>query len=565
MKIESIKVKNFRTLDYDEFLFLRNGLAVVGPNSSGKSNILKSVELLFTGFDDRFRYSRSRDFPHHIKQGQTSITANFLVEDFDGDCWKKYNEMNDMLVHPKDLVDKITVYLVFGFTGRPSYRLFSGEKRYQHFNKVFNNLQREVIQGVLNSFECWYIPSSKDVSRVYTECILPKIKEDISCLLAEQVENIEKSLNKISDDIAKVLIRSGFDNLSPSFRLPMGGIEGFLGNIDYFLSDPECSDISTKGMGVQSVAMLSAFSWVSNINKKNGKSTIWLVEEPEAFLHPDMGSRCNSLLQELGECSQVFFTTHNVGFIPTDMKSLVGVHVDDKNTMISKYSTYKEAAEQLRGSLGVKLSDYLLFGEANVFLEGRSDRDLFYWVMDTVPVLESSRYSWVYLRQSKLIDLDGTPGLENFVKTYYNEIKDERAVVICFDGDEAGVKCSRNICNYLSNRTPFRSNKEYVLLPRDKVLEGLFPSGWIKKAYKEHEGWFKDFILDSNETLISFSTKTEKTKRSLREYLKRLALDASESDDYSWAESFETVFDQINLALEEKIENLKEIRRQGCS
>ncbi|HHB1557877.1 TPA: AAA family ATPase, partial [Vibrio cholerae] len=73
MKLEAIKIKNFRTIDTELQVELQDGLTIVGPNSSGKTNILRAIEIFFTGFDNKYRYILSRDFPDKLDNGQTSL------------------------------------------------------------------------------------------------------------------------------------------------------------------------------------------------------------------------------------------------------------------------------------------------------------------------------------------------------------------------------------------------------------------------------------------------------------------------------------------------------------
>ncbi|WP_162048266.1 AAA family ATPase [Vibrio taketomensis] len=67
MKLDSIKVKNFRTLEEEVTVSFDGGVTIVGPNSSGKTNILKAVQMFFTGFDNKYHYCLSRDLPKSLR------------------------------------------------------------------------------------------------------------------------------------------------------------------------------------------------------------------------------------------------------------------------------------------------------------------------------------------------------------------------------------------------------------------------------------------------------------------------------------------------------------------
>lgn len=61
MDLRSIRVRNFRSVEQEQFLSFSNGTTIVGPNSSGKTNILKAVKMLFTGFENNLKYNRIDD------------------------------------------------------------------------------------------------------------------------------------------------------------------------------------------------------------------------------------------------------------------------------------------------------------------------------------------------------------------------------------------------------------------------------------------------------------------------------------------------------------------------
>jgi len=61
MKIEGLRIRNFRTIGSEQHIDLTRGLTIVGPNSSGKTNILRAIEMLFTGLDNKLGYDVKRD------------------------------------------------------------------------------------------------------------------------------------------------------------------------------------------------------------------------------------------------------------------------------------------------------------------------------------------------------------------------------------------------------------------------------------------------------------------------------------------------------------------------
>ena len=550
MKIESIKIKNFRTIDTEVTINMEGRLTIVGPNSSGKTNILKSIQMLFTGFENKNKYIFERDFPEKHESGQTSILGSFIFEDTEHDKIEVLKKINACLENPKVKTDKVNIYLTFTKSGSPVYRLFVGEKHKEAKKQDFNKYQRELLSVILNSFECHYVPSAKSIDSLYQELLLPFIKRSISDKLKDKIKDIEDGLSEISNVIDNQLKLVGMGHIKSHFKIPNDSLEDLLSSFEYHLSDPVKTEIERKGMGIQSTAIIASFTWVTQEEKKVGKKSVWLIEEPESYLHPELASSCNDMLKGLSEEAHLITTTHSLNFVPQDPKNILGTKMVDGYSQFAEFDTYTKATNAIRDSLGVKFSDFYNLSLLNIFVEGRTDRELFQWVLSKVEVKETTKHEWTNLRCAEFLDFGGTTALEGFVKATYEYVSKERAVVIILDGDDAGDKTRKNLQCFLGKKNiPFASNKEFVMLPKGFAVEALFPDEWIIEAHDKHPNWFREFSTDMTGQLLPFDTKTETTKGQFREYLKRKA---EAQDNENWADKFCTLFDIVNQALEKK-------------
>lgn len=548
MKIESIKIKNFRTIDSDLTIDMEEGLTIVGPNSSGKTNVLKSIEMFFTGFENKKQYIHKRDFPEKLEAGQTSLVGTFIFESQDAESINVYNKLNKCLENPKEDTNKVNVYLTFTKAETPIYRVFVGEKHNEEKKKDFNSYERELLEIIINSFECHYVPSAKSINNLYKELLLPFIKRSISETLEDKLNDINVGLSKISDVIDKQLANVGLEHIKSFFQLPNNSLQDLLSSFEYHLSDPVKTEIARKGMGVQSAAIISSFAWITEEEQKLGKKSVWLIEEPESYLHPELASSCNEILKNLGRGSHLIITTHSLNFVPQDPKRIIGTKMVDGYSEFTQFDTYIKATSTIRESLVVKFSDFCNLGLLNIFVEGKTDRELFQWVLSQIKVKATTKHEWKNVRQSEFLDFCGTSALEGFVKATYEYVSKERPVVIILDGDEAGDKTRRNLQSYLQEKSiSFESNKQFIMLPKGFTLEGLFLESWIIEANDQHPNWFKVFSVDMNGKLLPFSAKNETTKKQLREFLKRKV---EESDDENWAIIFCNLFNILDEALE---------------
>ena len=548
MIIESIKIKNFRTIDSDLTIDMEGALTIVGPNSSGKTNILKSIEMFFTGLENRNQYIHSRDFPEKLDSGQTSLIGTFLLEENDTSSINVYENLNKCLENPKESTDKVNVYLTFTKAGTPSYRLFVGEKHNEDKKKDFTYYERILLENIINAFECHYVPSAKSINNLYKELLLPFIKRSISETLKDKINEIEFALSEISDVMDKQLATVGMGHIKSYFQLPNNSLQDLLSSFEYHLSDPVKTEIERKGMGIQSAAIISSFTWITQEEKKLGKRSVWLVEEPESYVHPELASSCNEMLKSLGESAHLITTTHSLNFVPQDPNKIIGTEVVDGYSKFTEFETYTKATSTIRESLGVKFSDFCNLGLLNIFVEGKTDRELFQWVLSKIKVKATTKHEWTNVRYSEFMDFGGTSALEGFIKATYEYICKERPVVVLLDGDEAGDRTRRNLQGYLGKKDiSFLSNKQFVMLPKGFTLEGLFLESWIIEANELHPNWFKDFSIDMNGKLLPFSSKSETTKGQLREFLKRKV---EEQDNEDWAVNFCNLFDVLDDALE---------------
>lgn len=549
MKIEGLRIRNFRTIGSEQHIDLTRGLTIVGPNSSGKTNILRAIEMLFTGLDNKLGYDAKRDLTFGVSSGQTSLVATFTGEKdgADKDFFQLYKELNKLLVDPKPIGNSFSLYLNFAKSGTPMYRFFSNEKMKSGQSGTISHKQKAAVNCLLDKFVCHYVPSSKSISDLYSSLLLPFIKRSVTRVLDDKLADINENLSDISKTLDSQLSMAGLPHIKSHFALPNNSMEELIDRFEFHLSDPNKTEIDRKGMGIQASAILASFLWITKEEDKLLKNTIWLIEEPESYLHPELAESCHKMLEQLRSEALLVTTTHSLGFVNQDPKKVVGAAIDNNNTKVIQYESYVEATSSIRKALGVRFSDYYNLGLLNIFVEGKSDREVFQWALKQITPKEDGVFAWKYLRSSEFMDFTGVSGMEGFMKATYEFIQKERPVVTVLDGDPAGDKTRRTLQQYLGNKgISFEANLDYISLHTGFSLEGLFPHEWIIEAYDEHPNWFKDYSVDVEGKLQPFDLKSNHTKTQLRGFLIKKA----ESDlDMLWHDKFEQVFNALEKSL----------------
>ncbi|MCO5345096.1 ATP-binding protein [Aeromonas veronii] len=486
---------------------------------------------MFTGFENKFGYELKTDKTFGITTEQTTLTVTFSGDrlDLDKDFFELYDELNDMLEEPKPLSNTFQLYLSFPNSENPKYVFFANEKRKPDTAKSISRIQRQAVSVLLDKFICHYVPSSKSIGDLYSSLLQPFIKRYVAKVLDDKLQDINNSLKEISNHLDAQLKNAGLNHITSHFSLPNNSLEELIHKFEFNLSDPNMTSIERKGMGIQASAILASFLWITKEERKLNKSTIWLIEEPESYLHPELAGSCHKMLNEIGAEALLVTTTHSLAFVSQDPTRIAGTVSDASGTKIIKYDNYVHATTSIRKALGVRFSDYYNLGVSNIFVEGKSDREVFRWFLEHVTPELDSRFEWPFVRKSEFLDFTGVAGMEAFMKATYEFIYLERPVVTILDGDSAGDNTRKNLQNYFGNkRIPFQANKDFVTLHDGFSLEGLFPHSWIIEANNEHPNWFSNFATDVQGILKPFDVRTTANKEQLRNYLKEKAI-ASDS------------------------------------
>lgn len=533
---------------------LGKGLTIVGPNNSGKTNILRAIQLLFTGHENQLKYDRNVDLTFNDTRSRTSLVATFSGEPNGSDksIYDGIDELHALLGTSRNDEISISLNLQFSSNSNPTYQFFPNAKKPKTGSKQgqYSSKQRQLVSELLSSFSCHYIPSEKSVRDLYADLLVPFLRSVTANKISVHVQDIKDVLQTTADHLNKVLEYSGLSSIKASFGIPNDSLEDFISGFDFRLLDPTETSIFRKGMGIQSVALMASFLWVTNEESARNKKVIWLLEEPESYLHPELSENCNLILKKLREESLVVLTTHSLRFVPQDPNMIAGIDLVNGHTKVSIFRNHFDATKRLRESLGIKFSDYYNLAKYNIFVEGLSDKDYFEWILKILPdSMNGEDTNWFYLRSNEtgFFEFGGVKNLSGFLRATYEFISKEKVCVAVFDGDDAGVKERKDLQGYFGkNQIPFQPNLHYVSVRDRFAIEGLFPDAWIISLKVQHPSWFdNDFSVDSSGTLETFKIK-DNHKSDFSKHMKRAA---ESQTDFNWASRWIDVCKSMNDAL----------------
>ncbi|WCO69243.1 AAA family ATPase [Iamia majanohamensis] len=551
VRLVELRIRNYRTIRAEQTLRIQHGSVVVGPNNSGKTNLLRAFMILFTGYKNQAGYKRDLDLSFGAGTQKSSFVATF-----DPTSNPHCDEIHGLLDELHAIVgterSQPTFSISLYFTGEdntPTYRVFSNQKITDQSQKAnYSRKQKQLVELVLGQFRCHYVPSAKSVAALYDDLLNPFLTFIAAEVLEPEFAAVMSALAKVAESVNARFAGVGLEQLEARFAL-QGTVQDLIKGFQLTLEDPHATPIARKGQGVQSAALFACFLWISQQELAQGVTPLWLIEEPESYLHPELAEAVQQMLAELGELTQVAVTTHSLAFVPQDMERVVGTELDeDGSTRLTRFKSHREATERIRNSLGIKFSDYYNLGTCNVFCEGPSDVRLFQWFFDYVD--PSGEAEWPLIRSAYFEDFGGVRQLEGFLRGAYALIRPERALVAVFDGDQAGQKARQDLQRFFGQKDiPFTSGEDFVTVRSQFAIEGLFPDRFLVDLYENHPSWFTSFSQDAFGEVEPFRIEDRHKRRTIDALI---AL-AEDEDDLGWAERWIAVCNAIEGALERRM------------
>lgn len=550
MKITEIRISNYRSITDEQVINPTELTTLIGPNNSGKTNALKAICAFFGGYDNIYGYDKNKDLPADAKTKQTSIILTFEIQDDQKWFWQSYDKLHQM--HGTQRVNnKATLYLYYTLTNTPVYSFFANQKRPKEKQQEYSKILRNLVSDLLEKFNILYIPSEKSITDLYKQLLAPRISSKASSILSSVLIELKDELNKIGKSIDQTLKTSGIKSSSIQLEIPGGEMKNIVGEFSLQVTDSVKTSYTEKGRGLQAAIFYSSLHWVDECIKEEGQIPIWLIEEPESYMHPELAKNCQKILTYLSEKSLVFISTHSMQFLPKSTSGINSFAKTGVSTKITRFIKYEDACNSLKRSLGLRFSDYYGLNDSNVLFEGKWD---IYIIKESLPkIKELAGKDYPLLSSSTLIDKTGTSSIVGFLKATYEHIRKEVALVTVFDGDDAGIKARKELQGFFGKNGGFNANSDFVSVRSGYPLEGVFPEKWILECHKENSEWFDPWSVDATGNIEPFDIKDEKKSN----YAKYMIEKLKSCEDKNTISGLVAVLDAIENALHIQIEKIK--------
>jgi putative ATP-dependent endonuclease of OLD family len=302
MIITKIDIKNFRSIK--DLTFCPQRLCgLVGENNSGKTNVLRAINLLLGETWPTARSFSEKDFYNHDTSQPIDIAIHF----------KERSTPND-LSH---------VRLTYRWNDKPEFKVTyrAGGAEYYVSNAVKEQIALVYIEAERNLQK--QLPMS-------SWTLFGKLLQDINLDFKtdrNKTAELEQKLSGALELLRTSKFREFEDTLKSSLKEQLGTLPYEL-DISFNIYNPlnyyrsiqllarersNTFDVLDLGSGLQNAILLSLFRTYALLGRS--AATI-AIEEPEIFLHPNAQRMLCSLLRNLTERgSQVFYTTHSSTFV----------------------------------------------------------------------------------------------------------------------------------------------------------------------------------------------------------------------------------------------------------
>ncbi|WP_078430520.1 ATP-dependent nuclease [Alkalihalobacterium alkalinitrilicum] len=301
--------------------FSKDSVAILtGRNNTGKSTVLEAINCFFKkeGKPQTIRIDCFSESGKEIilsavfESGEETVT---VVKKYIEESAPKFYDENDVEIKANhDLKDKLDEIL----NNKPFY--ITPSMLPDDINDLIQNIYSEIIKSDLQKIENLANISEeenelKELAEEYAQ-----IKKAYPEFLRKLKLSTDKQLEQVSSDVSKDL-QSLFSNEHLSLNVVGGESEGFSSsdilkttnsNVNIDSQNQSEMPLANQGTGLQRMSLIYLIQ--NMIEKKlmgESDNKLLLIDEPEAFLHPEAVRALSRSLYKIGEKMPLMISTHS--------------------------------------------------------------------------------------------------------------------------------------------------------------------------------------------------------------------------------------------------------------
>jgi len=330
--IKEIYISRFRSIGKMQ-IPVDNVTVFSGKNNSGKSNILKALNLFFnkeTSFDTK--YEHSTDYNKFFR-GMLGGARRVIIS-------IKFHGIGNAALK-EDFW--ITREFGEGIEEQPAYRS-TNEKVDERLKKKDGTITRQ-FTTFYNKINYIYIPAVRDrgfvkhLFQLFENIIrADAAKDKLLTKSIDEISDILQSKSKdISDSFGKFIKLHTSASLSSNMKDILGAVTINVENLQVASKFNHSVDIFSSGDGILMSYIMYFIAYMSL--KISNKYYIWGFEEPETALeYSKAQALAETFYNDFAKKAQIFITTHSPAFI----------NLKDKQTNVAFYRVYQNVGKDGR-------------------------------------------------------------------------------------------------------------------------------------------------------------------------------------------------------------------------
>ncbi|MBQ8730656.1 MAG: AAA family ATPase [Lachnospiraceae bacterium] len=545
MKIQSLVIKNFKSIRELSITDIDNAFIFVGKNNSGKSSILDAIRAALGDYQ-----ISERDFNMPENNIVIGMTLHFEEEDL-------------QMFHTRGIVSKMKKYDMWlkefsqklpGFNGSElSFEYIYNRDGKGKYKDVANKDNPE-IKNVLPKLyfidhtrkrddlqeNILKLQGSNPISDYKADyCIFDRARKCNQCFncigaIAKKAVNeltvmettrllqyklFDNNLNIFANKLNKNFKKNGGQSQEIRYEMKFDVEELFkINTVVKNTNRGTQGDIKQLSEGFRSIYVLSLLETYTE--EKNVIPYIIMIEDPEIYLHPQLQKVASEILYKLSKKNQVIFSTHSPNMIFNFTSKQINQVVVDKqyNTVIRK----KTNIDEILDDLGYNAND--LMNVNFVFIvEGTQDRS-------RLPLLLNKYYSEVYdddgdLQRISIIQTNSCTNIKTYANLkYINKLylKEQFLMIRDSDGKDR-EELARQLCRYYDVREKHdvgnlpNVTRKNVLILKYYSFENYFlePSVMAKIGIIDNEEEFYDILYSKYKKQLYKITSVKNMERKL--------------------------------------------------
>ncbi|MGM0111215.1 ATP-dependent nuclease [Enterococcus sp. DIV0187] len=391
------------TLENDTFFTI-----LTGKNNMGKSTFLEAIN----------RFYQELKAPYKIEEvcfndpSQPVIfKANMVVDSSDQEIWEGLLKVGKITEETQGNFE-VTIIKTYKCGNNGVFSIFiAGEPE---SNKP---LLKAFTTSITSQLPYYIRPNmtteeiDKIVSNIYSDAIvkssedkkeqLKKINADIQTAMNELKQKTDSLLDSVSSDVSDVL-NSLFTEQGLELKISGGEVTGFsirdfIKNSDTKItvksdSRKEAMLLSEQGTGVQRMSLIYTIQKIIEKGLGDLGERMLLVDEPEAFLHPEAVRGLSASLYQIGDSMPIIITTH----------SPILINLENNHTVIDVFKIDKDQPDAITlfnsklhsfdcdDIANMKILNYVdsyinefFFSNKNIIIEGNTEKIVLKYIQKT--------------------------------------------------------------------------------------------------------------------------------------------------------------------------------------